>query len=119
MDNIIDQISYLSPKQIWVIVAILALLLALVALIVKERKGKKNRLLGLVTIILSAALLVMVLLGIRSYSIIGRGDPMDDWEETPQVETQELSVPEGDGFQDLSDMTEEELNEYIKRLNQD
>ncbi|MBR4801911.1 MAG: hypothetical protein IK041_03780 [Bacteroidales bacterium] len=62
-------IPELNPTLTWVVSAVLAICLFLIARLVAKRKGKKNWLLMFVTIILSAALLVFVLLGLRGCGI--------------------------------------------------
>ena len=62
-------ISELSPTLFWLVSVVLAICLFLIARLVAKRKGKKNWLLMIITIILAAALLIFVLLGLRSFGI--------------------------------------------------
>lgn len=62
-------VSELNPILFWLVSAVLAICLFLIARLVAKRKGRKNWLLMIITIILSAALLIFVLLGLRSCGI--------------------------------------------------
>ena len=62
-------VSELHPILFWIVSAVLAICLFLIARLVAKRKGRKNWLLMIITIILSAALLIFVLLGLRSCGI--------------------------------------------------
>lgn len=59
----------LSQMLNWVVVAILVLCLVFIAKLLSHRKERKNWLLMLITLVLSAALLIFVLLGLRSCGI--------------------------------------------------
>jgi len=86
-----NSIPELNQTQTWLIVAILALSLILIARIAAKRKDKKNWLLMFLTIILAAGLLIFTLLGIRG---IGKDKAL----------------------QDLSDLSQEEVDEYTRAL---
>ena len=64
-----NTILALSPILNWVAAAVLALALIFIARLLSQRKERKNWLLMLVTLVLSAALLIFVLLGLRSCGI--------------------------------------------------
>ena len=64
-----NTILALSQTQNWIVVAILVLSLILIARLLSQRKNRKNWLLMVITLVLSAALLIFVLLGLRSCGI--------------------------------------------------
>ena len=98
MDSFIDSLPDLTQTQIWIVAAVLALLLFLISRIVAKRKEKKNLLLGLLTIILSTALVIFVLVGIR-----GLMNPVEEEEVSPvgiegvEVVPSGEIIPPGDG----------------------
>ena len=59
----------LSQAYNWIAVAVLVLALVFIARILSRRKDRKNWLLMLITVVLSTALLVFVLLGLRGCGI--------------------------------------------------
>lgn len=65
MDSFIDSLPDLTQTQVWILAAVLAALLFLISRIVKKRKGKKNFVLMLLSLVLSAALVICVLVGIH------------------------------------------------------
>ncbi len=58
-----------SQAYNWIAVAVLVLALVFIARILSRRKDRKNWLLMLITFVLSAALLIFVLLGLRGCGI--------------------------------------------------
>ena len=59
----------LSQAYNWIAVAVLVLALVFIARILSQRKDRKNWLLMLITFVLSTALLIFVLLGLRGCGI--------------------------------------------------
>ena len=64
-----NTILALSQTLNWIVVALLVLALVFIARLLSQRKNRKNWLLMVITLVLSAALLIFVLLGLRSCGI--------------------------------------------------
>ena len=64
-----NTILALSQTLNWIVVALLVLALVFIARLLSRRKERKNWLLMLITLVLAAALLIFVLLGLRSCGI--------------------------------------------------